>query len=552
MGRILAVLAQFRDRLVEFWTGLSPRQRVVLVASTVLIFAAIWSFRSYMAQKAYRPLYTDLSAEEAGTTVTRLKELEIPYKLVARGSTIMVPEQHLDDARLQLAIEQLPRSGRQGFELFDQSSFGATEFAEQVNFRRALEGELERTIRSLDEVDRARVHISLPKRSVFLDYEQVAKASVVLQLKRSEELPKEKVDAITHLIASAVEGLDSGKVVVVDTRGRILAKPRPEGQEFSGEQLDYRRRIESQVEKKILATLEPYIGFDRSRANVRADVDWNGGEQTEEIYDPNTVVMSTQRSEETSQPTQQSGVPGTASNLPRQPATPRVGATGHSRTLETTNYKTSRTVTNMKIEPGEVKRLSVAVLVDQVIEWDEAARKLVRRPRQEEEMATLRELVLAAAGIDEQRGDTLTIENLPFTIFEPPVEPPPEPQEEPSVVWLNWIKDNRYNLVAGAVVTLVLAVAFLWWNRRRSKRKALRAKKEAEQRAEQSLRELEAAEEAESLKEAEEAKLLQGLRNTTLSTSRAQVLKKHLEETAANDPDAFVQLLRSWIHEDDE
>ena len=552
MGRILAVLAQFRDRLAEFWTGLSPRQRVVLVASTVLIFAGIWSFRSYMAQRAYRPLYTDLTAEEAGTTVTRLKELEIPYKLVARGTTIMVPEQHLDDARLQLATEKLPRSGRQGFELFDQSSFGATEFAEQVNFRRALEGELERTIRSLDEVDRARVHISLPKRSVFLDYEQVAKASVVLQLKRSEELPKERVDAITHLIASAVEGLDSSKVVVVDTRGRILAKPRPEGQEFSGEQLDYRRRIESQVEKKILATLEPYIGFDRSRANVRADVDWNGGEQTEEIYDPNTVVMSTQRSEENSQPLQQSGVPGTASNLPRQPATPEVGATGHSRTLETTNYKTSRTVTNMKIERGELKRLSVAVLVDQVIEWDEVARKLVRRPRQNEEMASLRELVVAAAGIDEQRGDTLTIENLPFTIFEPAVEPPPEPEEEPSVVWLDWIKDNRYNLVAGGVVTLVLAVAFLWWNRRRSKRKALRAKKEAEQRAEQSLRELEAAEEAKSLKEAEEAKLLQGLRNTTLGTSRAQVLKKHLEETAANDPDAFVQLLRSWIHEDDE
>ncbi len=193
---------------------------------------------------------------------------------------------------------------------------------------------------------------------------------------------------------------------------RILAKPRPEGQEFSGEQL----------------------------------------------------------------------------NLPRQPATPEVGATGHSRTLETTNYKTSRTVTNMKIERGELKRLSVAVLVDQVIEWDEVARKLVRRPRQNEEMASLRELVVAAAGIDEQRGDTLTIENLPFTIFEPAVEPPPEPEEEPSVVWLDWIKDNRYNLVAGGVVTLVLAVAFLWWNRRRSKRKALRAKKEAEllQRAEQS------------------------------------------------------------------
>ena len=552
MGRFLAVLAQFRDRFIEIWNGLSPRRQVVLVVSAVLIFAGIWSFRSYMAQKAYRPLYTDLTPEEAGTTVTRLKELEIPYKLMARGSTIMVPEQHLDDARLQLATEKLPRSGRQGFEIFDQSSFGATEFAEQVNFRRALEGELERTVQSLDEVDRARVHISMPKRSVFLDYEQVAKASVVLQLKHSQELPKERVDAITYLVASAVEGLDSSKVVIVDTRGRILAKPRPEGQDFSAEQLDYRERVESQIEKKILATLEPYIGFDRSRANVIADVDWNGGEQTEEIYDPNTVVMSTQRSEENSQPAQQSGVPGTASNLPRQPTTPQVVTTGHSRILETTNYKTSRTVTSMTIERGEVKRLSVAVLIDQVIEWDEVARKLIRRPRQEEEMASLRQLVLAAAGIDEQRGDTLTIENLPFTIFEPPVEPPPEPEEEPSAVWLEWIRVNRYNLIAGAIGALVLVAVFLWWNRRRSRRKALDAKKEAELQAEQVRQELEAAEEAQRLNEAEEAKLLLGLRTTTLGTSKAQVLKKHLEETAANDPDAFVQLLRSWIHEDDE
>ena len=552
MGRIVAVLSQFSDRFLESWNGVSLKRRIILVTSAVLIFAGIWSFRSYMAERAYRPLYTNLTPEEAGTAVDRLKELEIPYKLAARGATIMVPEQQLDDARLKLATEKLPRSGRPGFEIFDQSSFGATEFAEQVNFRRALEGELERTIQSLDEVDRARVHISLPRRSVFLDYEQPAKASVVLQLKRSAELPKERVDAVAYLVASAVEGLDSSKVVIVDTRGRILAKPRPDGQAFSTEQLEYRQSIESQVEKKILATLEPHIGFDRSRANVIAEVDWNAGEQTEEIYDPNTVVMSTQRSEELSQPTQQGGVPGTAANLPRQPATPQSAAAGHSRTLETTNYKTSRTVTSMKIARGEVKRLSVAVLVDQVIEWDESARKLVRRPRQDEEMASLRELVAAAAGISEQRGDTLTIENLPFTIFEPPVEPPPEPEQEPTAVWLDWIKENRYNLIGAGILIVVLAVAFFCWNRRRTKRKALRATREAEIEAEHARRELEAAEEAKQLKEAEEVKLLQGLRNTALGTSRAQVLKKHLEQTASNDPEAFVQLLRSWIHEDDE
>lgn len=552
MGDLLVRLRAVGERAFASWNQLTATRRIVLIVSAVAIFGGIWSFRDYMAAKAFRPLYTGLSAEEAGLTVARLKELEIPYKLTVQGTTIMVPEQHIDEARLQLATEKLPQTGRQGFEIFDETDFGATEFSEHVNFRRALEGELERTILALEEVDRARVHISLPKRSVFIDDEQPAKASVVLELRRGAELGREQVNAVAHLVASAVEGLDAKRVVVVDTRGAILAEPGPEGPDVSGEQLEYQRTVEKELRRKILATLEPFIGFDRSRANVVADVDWRAGERTEEIIDPNTVLMTTQRSEETSQPSDTGGVPGTAANLPRQPVTPQLATRAQSRTMETTNYQTSRTVTNMQLARGAIRRLSVAVLVDQVAVWDADEGKLVRRPRDEQEMESLRSLVTAAAGIDQTRGDVLTIENLPFTIFDEPSGPPSQEEAPPTIAWLEWIKNNQYNLIAVGILGTVLTIAFMLWNRRRRKRKTLLLKKQAAARAEQNRRELEAAEEAKTLKEEEEAKMLQGLRSTALGTSRAQVLKKHLEETASKDPDGFVQLLRTWIHEDED
>ena len=364
---------------------------------------------------------------------------------------------------------------------------------------------------------------------------------MVLELRRGAELSREQVNAVAHLVASAVEGLDSTRVVVVDTRGAILAEPRSEGTEASSEQIEYQRKVEKELRRKILATLEPFIGFDRSRANVVADVDWRAGERTEEVLDPNTVLMTTQRSEETSQPADAGGVAGTAANLPRQPATPQLVTRAQSRTVETTNYQTSRTVTNMQLARGAIRRLSVAVLVDQVAFWDADAGKLSRRPRDEQEMQSLRSLVAAAAGIDPTRGDVLTIENLPFTIFEEPAGPPPQEEEPATIVWLEWIKNNRHNLMAAGVLGAILTVAFMLWNRRRRKRNTLRLKKETEMKAEQSRLELEAAEEAKLLKEAEEAKMLRGLRSTTLATSRSQVLKKHLEETATKNPEAFVQ-----------
>ncbi len=550
--RVVEFLKQYFGQVLNFWLGLNPRRRIVLVVSALLVFGGIYAFREHMADRAFRPLYTQLTEKEAGAAVERLKELQVLYRLASGGTTILVPEPHLAEVRLQLASDGLPQYGRLGFELFDNAGFGATEFAEHVNFRRALEGELERSILSLAEVERARVHISLPRRSVFLEDERPAKASLILHLRRGASLSEEQVNAVSFLVASAVEDLDPQKVVIVDTSGRVLARPGPDGDGFSGEQLEYRRKLEKEINRRVVATLEPYIGFDRVRSNAVAEVDWNQGEQTEEVLDPNTIVITKQRSEENARPLAERGVPGTASNLPREPAAPEVAANSASRILETTNFQTSRTVTRLDLERGQVKRLSVAVLIDHRIEVNEEARELVRVARTPEEMEKFRRLVIAAAGIVETRGDTLTIESLPFTIFEEPPRPPePPPNPEDELFSLEWLTKYRYHLITVGV-SLVLLVFTVWFAIRfRRRMTRMRAEAEAKRHAEEEQKQLEAAEDEARKHAVEEAKMLQGLRLATLQSSKAQVLKKHLEEMAANESEAFVQLMRSWIHEDD-
>jgi flagellar M-ring protein FliF len=549
ISTLLAALRSLFGPLLEFWAALSRRRKLNLIAFALCVFGAVWAFRWYMLERAYRPLYTDLTDQEAGTAVERLRQMEVPFRLASNGGTILVPETRLAEVRLQLAAEGLPQTGRLGFELFDQTSFGATEFAEQVNFRRALEGELERSVLSLNRVERARVHISLPKRSVFLDNEQPAKASVVLQLRPGGELSKQQTDGITHLVASAVEGLDPRQVVLVDTRGRLLVRPQDTSEAMTGEQLEYRRRLEQQIEAKIEATIEPYVGFDKVRVNAAADIDWSKGEQTEEVFDPNTLVMTTQKLQENSGPPNATGAPGTASNVPRQPLEPGIGATINQRVTETTNYQTSRTVTRMQLDKGALKRLSIAVLVDSKSHLDETG-AVVREPRTEQEMLSLRQLAVAAGGIVEERGDRLTIESLPFTIFDPlPLAPPSSTRPEWLEFALELFRNYRYYVIAGAVTLLLLFILLVWAVGRWSKKARARRQVElAAGRERQAIAEAEA--ETKRLSD-EQARLLTGLKADTLQSSRGQVLKKHLEEAATQDTAGFIQLLRAWIHEDE-
>ena len=553
MNDLFANLRRAFGQTAGLWRSLPTARRVQLGAAGAVVLAVLGSFVWSMHRVAYRPIYTGLSEAEAGAIVERLAQMEAPYRLAAGGTTILAPEQRLDELRLQLAAEGLPQTGRQGFELFDQNSFGATEFAEQINFRRALEGELERTIGSLIEVERARVHISLSRRSVFLSQEQPAKASVVLELRPGQSLSEEKTLSVSHLVASAVEGLTPEQVVVMDHLGRLFSQRYSSaGGELTDAQIEYRRKLEKDATGRILETLEPFLGPGGVRANVTIDVDWDAGEQTEEVLDPAPVALSRQVSEERSTDGLAAGAPGTASNLPREPAAIAQTARGMSRTQETTNYQTSRTVTRMSLERGAIERMSIAVLVDYRVVADEAARKMVREPRASTELETIRELVVAAAGAVETRGDTVTVESLPFTMLEePPRLPAPPPDPADVILSLEWLERHRLHFIAGLAGILVLVAAGLYLRRRKrltlvkvERQRALDAERER-------LRLVSAEKEREEMRRLEEERMLKGLKLAPAANSKAAALKKHLEGLAEEDAETFTRLMKAWIHEDD-
>ena len=237
--------------------------------------------------------------------VQKLKESGVEYRLPEEGGMVLVPSARLAELRINMAAAGLPKTGRIGFELFDKTNLGATEFTEHINYRRALEGELERSVMSLAEVEQARVHLTFPKDSVFLESQQPAKASVLVKLRPGSRLAPQNVQAIDHLVAAAVEGLSPDAVSVLDMNGNLLGRPRPpgtlDGPEPSEAALDYRHHVEADLLAKINSTLEPLLGAEKFRANVSVDCDFTGGEQSEEIFDPaHSVMSSSQRTEDSS------------------------------------------------------------------------------------------------------------------------------------------------------------------------------------------------------------------------------------------------------------
>src|SRR5215831_992890 len=274
---------------------LSMRQRITIVSVAVLVGAALYSVVQWKKEADFKPLFTGLAGEDAAGIVQKLKESGAEYRLSEGGASVLVPSGRLNELRLTLAAVGLPKSGRIGFELFDKVNLGATEFTEHINYRRALEGELERTVMSLAEVEQARVHLTFPKESVFLESQQPAKASVLVRLKPGAHLAPQNVVAINHLVASAVEGLSPDAVSVLDMNGNLLGRPKAtgglDGTEPSAATLDYRHQIEGDLLTKIASTLGPLLGPEKFRAAVSVDCDFSGGEQSEEICDPARSVM---------------------------------------------------------------------------------------------------------------------------------------------------------------------------------------------------------------------------------------------------------------------
>src|SRR5262245_27494830 len=351
-----------------------------------------------------------MDAESAQQIVTKLKAQNVPYKLDDGGRGIRVPQDRVDELRLELSAESLPGSGRVGFEIFDRTQFGATQFLEQVNYRRALEGEIARTIGTIAEVSSARVHIAMGKDSLFGE-PRPAKASVVLKLRGSRPPSAATINGIGNLVASSVEGLRPESVVILDSYGRPLARPQEdESDPLGAAHMERQQRLEREMSARVVALLEPVVGPDRVRVNVAIKLDPQSLEETEERWDPNTVVRSRQASAD--QATGGIGlaaVAGARGNAPVSPDTPPPpppqATTGpnSSRTSETTNFEVSRTTRHVIQPRGDVARLSVAVILDddqKTKQNADGSTRIVRKPRTREELQKIQALVAAAVGLE--------------------------------------------------------------------------------------------------------------------------------------------------------
>jgi len=394
-----------------WWAAMLPSQRTWTAVSVLLLAGLLGGMLWYMLRTDWRTLYANLDAEDARQIGTVLTQAQIPFDVTSDGAGIRVPAPQLDKARLATAAKGGVRSGRLGFEIFDKPNWVGSEFDEQVNYQRALEGELEHTVASLSDVASARVHLVMPHDSLFRDQDRPAKASVVLKL-RHRSLADGEPDAIRNLVASAVDGLTPERVVVVDAAGQV-----PLGTKTAD---TLRLGAEQALEEKLVSTLEPVTGLGNVRASVTLDYDASASEETEETYNPDrTVTLSMQRTEQTTgAQSLAAGVPGAASNAPNSqalPVYPQQSTPPQTAKSESGTYGASKTVRHKVESPGRVRRLTAAIVVnDRLMQRAEKGKPAVWQNRSPEEVRNLTALAQAAVGFDPGRGDLLTVQDMAF------------------------------------------------------------------------------------------------------------------------------------------
>jgi flagellar M-ring protein FliF len=409
----MAFLGQTSSQLRQLWERLGRGQRMALVAIGVgaVVFALI--FLRMGGQQSYVTAFTNLDPKDSSAAADQLKADAIPYQVTPDGTTIKVASNRLADARLKLAAKGLPHGGAVGFELFDKSSFGVTDFEQNVNYQRALEGELSRTIDTLDQVANSRVAIVVPKEELFVSQQKPATASVMLQLRPGRTLDGSALKGLAHLVSRSVEGLDEKNITIVDTTGKLLYDGSDDSVTagLSTSQLDLEQRTEKGLETQLQSLLDQVAGSGKSVVRVKADMDFSQQESTSETYSPGGpnnqgVPRSSSTTKETYngavQP--QGGQPGAAANDPNVPKTVAAaaagGATQYDNSQTTTNYEVNKTTQKTVASPGQVKRLSVSVLLDSSISDQDAS--------------GLHDAIAAAAGINEQRGDQVVVTTASF------------------------------------------------------------------------------------------------------------------------------------------
>ncbi len=434
---------QVRAQFIDFARRLSLTQKLALGGVVVGAIAGIFTLVTVVNRPTYGTLFSNLAPADAAKIVEKLQEKKILYQLEDNGKTVLVPKDMIYDVRLSLAAEGLPQSSIIGYEIFDRTNLGVSDFVQKINYRRALEGEIARTILQLEEVEGARVHIVVPEKALFKEDEKATTASIILKLKSGKNLRKESIQGVVHLIASSVEGLDPGNITIVDSRGTMLSdseKPNSLSAKTSS-QYEMQQKVENYLAQKAQNMLEGVVGPGNARVQVTAELDFRQVERTLEQYDPDKTVVRNEQVTEEKNVLKDSVQPSTRSSI-------------------VTNYEVNKTLERVIENVGGIRRLSVAAIVNgtRVDVVKDGQQSSEYRPRKPEEVDQLNEIVKRAVGFDPKRNDEVSVVNLPFGtedtdgfVF----------KDSPGTDWKTVLEDDTYGKLF-ILIAMIGAVAMLW------------------------------------------------------------------------------------------
>lgn len=529
-----------------------PLMIAAAAAVSIIVALLLW-----LRSPDYRVLLSNLSAKDGGDIVGQLTQMNVPYQIADNGSAILVPADKVHELRLKLAQSGLPKGGNTGFELLDKEQFGISQFSEQINYQRALEGELSRTIESLSPVQSARVHLAIPKPTLFVREQKLPTASVTVGLLPGRMLDEGQISAIVHMVSSSVTGLTSSNVIIVDQAGRLLTNNDNSQQSANSAQIKMTKEMESHLKQRIEDILSPLVGRANIHAQVTAQMDFSKVEQTSEEYKPNQTPDSAAiRSRQNSQSMQNNnggtgGVPGALSNQPvSAPSAPietnkdnKDGAqtannrnsVSNSQSDETTNYEVDRKISHTQRQIGVVDRLSVAVIVNYHSQDGENGPEM--KPLPPEMLQQIEALTREAMGFSTARGDSLNITNSLFT-NEAPVEEAPSLLESPQFI--------AQLLDYGKILLIAIIAWFMWRFGIKPQlvkyRKAQQAQAEAEVFVATQLKTPLVVDEA-----IDEEMDEQTRRRLTRQRVSAEIQSQRIREMAEKDPQIVAMVIRQWL-----
>jgi flagellar M-ring protein FliF len=526
------------ERMRTWWAGLDTTRRILWVSIPSVVLILLIAMTMWSSQPSYMPLFTNLNQDDAGAIISQLKDKKVPYKYDDGGKTILVPAKYLYDTRLELANSGLPKGGGVGFEIFDKTNLGVTDFTQRINYVRALEGELSRTISSIDVIQEARVHLVLPKKELYEERQLEPTASVLVKLKYDTKLSYDQIKSIVHLVASSVEGLTPVNITVVDTKGEVLSDTvRDELMEdtngasysyakqlkLTNQQIKIQKDYERDIQKRVESMLSQVLGETRASVRVTAELNFDQVEKKDEVYEPivggKGVLRSSKKALEsyTGAGVYPGGVPGTDSNIPGYKSVIS-GNSQYTKSDVTENYEITKRESHVVETVGGVKRLSIAVIVDNL---------------QPQQVTSIKNAVIAAAGLDIARGDQVAVENVSF-----------DRSVEKAELFKNESIAREKYMTTILSLGIIIGILFfaLFFLRSTLKPKAIREK--LRRQIEMASASAKAEEEVEVPLEA-----VPSAAELAEAQKRAE-MKRQITKIARENPKIIVQLIKRWLTEE--